>query len=106
MITTEFRTQSRTFMLLFLLACNDGTLNTKNINATPEATIILPDSNDGGDVEAESEVLFRAVLTDADPNDQSELEARWRVDSNPEPICDYTSAKLHLSIFKTIPNSF
>ena len=78
-------------MLLFLIACNDGTLNTKNINATPEATIILPDSNDGGDVEGQSEVLFRAVLTDADQDDLPLLEARWRVDSNPEPICDYAS---------------
>ena len=76
-------------MLLFLIACNDGTLNTKNINATPEASIIIPDATGGGEVEVGTEVLFRAVVSDADPDDQDLLEVRWRVDDNPEPACDY-----------------
>ena len=76
-------------MLLLFIACNDGTLNTKNINVNPEVMVILPDSNDGGEVEAGTEVLFLAVVSDADPDDQNFLEARWRVDNNPEPVCDY-----------------
>ena len=76
-------------LILTALACNDGSLTTKNVNATPEATIILPDSNDGSDVEDGTTVLFRAVVSDADYADRSSLLARWRVDSNAEYACDY-----------------
>ena len=78
-------------MLFFLIACNDGTLTTKNVNANPEATIILPDSNDGGDVEDGTTILFRAVVSDADPDDQLSLEARWRIDSNADAACEYAA---------------
>ena len=76
-------------LILTALACNDGSLTTKNVNATPEAVIILPDSNDGGDVEDGTTTLFRAVVSDADEADRSSLLARWRVDSNSEYACDY-----------------
>ena len=76
-------------MLFVLLACSDTTLTTKISNTPPEASIILPDSSDGGDVEEGASVLFRAVVSDADPNHSESLEARWRIDSNPEAICDY-----------------
>lgn len=62
-------------LILTALACNDGSLTTKNVNATPEAVIILPDSNDGGDVEDGTTVLFRAVVSDADYADRSSLLA-------------------------------
>ena len=80
-------------LILTALACNDGSLTTKNVNATPEATIILPDSNDGGDVEDGTTVLFRAVVSDADAADQDSLVARWRVDSNAEYACDYAAPR-------------
>ena len=89
MTRTPLHSTLRFSLILTALACNDGSLTTKNVNATPEAVIILPDSNDGGEVEDGTTVLFRAVVSDADYADRSSLLARWRVDSNAEYACDY-----------------
>lgn len=86
---TPLHSTLRFSLILTALACNDSSLTTKNVNATPEAVIILPDSNDGGEVEDGTTVLFRAVVSDADYADRSSLLARWRVDSNSEYACDY-----------------
>ena len=76
---TSFHSPLGISLILTALACSDSSIITKNVNATPEAVIILPDSNDGGDVEDGTTVLFRAVVSDADDNDRNSLLARWRV---------------------------
>ena len=87
----SFHSPLRLSLILTVLACSDGSLTTKNVNATPEVVIILPDSNDGGDVEDGTTGLFRAVVSDADDADRSSLLARWRIDSNSEYVCDYAA---------------
>lgn len=92
-------------LIYLLLACKEKEVDTGPVNTSPEISILLPNSEDGGSVD-EGAVLFKAKATDADSVDQPLLEARWLLDENPEPICDTaivdengeTSCLFHLTV--------